>query len=209
MNIAILGIGKIGSTLGRKWAKTGHNVMAGVRDMNAPNAQALLTSSGDNLSLGTLDQAIAFAEIVVFAVPGTAVASIVEAHAGAIDGKIIIDATNNIGATEMSGIGTFTAQTPTAKVFRAFNTLGWENFAEPQFGNLQADLFYCGPDEPQTRQAVERLIADIGLNPMYVGGLEQVQLLDAVVRLWFSLAVGQKLGRHLAFKVLTSPGVSS
>jgi predicted dinucleotide-binding enzyme len=194
MNIAILGIGKIGSTLGRKWAKTGHNVMAGVRDMNAPNAQALLTSSGDNLSLGTLDQAIAFAEIVVFAVPGTAVASIVEAHAGAIDGKIIIDATNNIGATEMSGIGTFTAQTPTAKVFRAFNTLGWENFAEPQFGNLQA---------------VERLIADIGLNPMYVGGLEQVQLLDAVVRLWFSLAVGQKLGRHLAFKVLTSPGVSS
>lgn len=208
MEVAVLGIGNIGSTLARKWAKAGHEVMAGVRDVNAPKAKAFLTPGDANLSLGTLEQAIHFGEIVLFAIPGAAVEAVVAAHARELDGKIIIDATNNVGADEMSGLGAFTAHTPTAKVFRAFNTLGWENFAEPKFGQLQADLFYCGPDETPARQAVERLIADIGLNPMYVGGLEQVPLLDALTRLWFSLAMGQKMGRHLAFKVLTTAGPS-
>jgi predicted dinucleotide-binding enzyme len=158
--------------------------------------------------MGTLEQAIAFGEIVVFAVPGAAMEPIVAAHAGALAGKIIIDATNNIGAADISSIGAFMAHTPTARVFRAFNTLGWENFAEPQFGPLQADLFYCGPDEAPARPAVEQLIQDILLNPIYIGGLEQVPVLDGVLRLWFSLAVGQKMGRHLAFKVLT-PASSS
>jgi predicted dinucleotide-binding enzyme len=208
MEVAVLGIGNIGSILARKWAKAGHEVMAGVRDVNAPKAKAFLAPGDANLSLGTPEQAIAFGEVVLFAIPGAAVAAVIAAYAAELDGKIIIDATNNMGAGEMSGLEIFTARTPRAKVFRAFNSLGWENFAEPQFGQLQADLFYCGPDEAPARQAVERLIADIGLNPVYVGGLEQAPLLDALTRLWFSLAVGQKMGRHLAFKVLRPTGPS-
>jgi 8-hydroxy-5-deazaflavin:NADPH oxidoreductase len=46
------------------------------------------------------------------------------------------------------------------------------------------------------------LIADIGLGPVYLGGVEQVGVVDSLLGLWFALAVGQGKGRHLAFKVL-------
>jgi 8-hydroxy-5-deazaflavin:NADPH oxidoreductase len=203
MNVAVLGSGNIGGTLGQKWASAGHHIMYGVRDVQAPKAQALLASSTANIAIDTLASAIAFGEVVVFAVPSSAVDAVVDAHAPALADKIIIDATNNIGADTMSHLPTFAARTPTASVFRAFNYLGWENFAAPQFGTLQADLFYCGPDVPQARQVVEQLISDIGLRPVRVGGAERVQLLDGLLRLWFTLAVEQQMGRHLAFKLLT------
>lgn len=46
------------------------------------------------------------------------------------------------------------------------------------------------------------LISDVGLRPVYLGGAEQMGLLDSIASLWFALAFGQKKGRHLAFKVL-------
>jgi hypothetical protein len=39
------------------------------------------------------------------------------------------------------------------------------------------------------------------LRPVYVGE-DQEELLDAVFRLWIALAVGQKRGRRLAFRLL-------
>ncbi len=132
--------------------------------------------------------------------PGRAVESIITAHASTLNRKIILDATNNVGAAEMSAVPILTTRTPQAQVMRAFNTLGWENFAQPVMSGLQADLFYCGPDDATARRAAEQLIADVGLRPVYVGGLEQVAVLDNLTRLWFVLS--QKMGRHLAFKLL-------
>ncbi|HJZ48895.1 MAG TPA: NAD(P)-binding domain-containing protein [Roseiflexaceae bacterium] len=208
MKVAVLGIGNIGGTLSRKWARAGHEVMCGVRDVQSPKAQAFLASGEANLAIDTLDRAIAFGEVVVFAVPGSTVEAIVSAQAPALAGKIIIDATNNMRADALSSLAVFAARTPTSKVFRAFNYLGWENFAEPHFGDLQADLLYCGPDEPQARQAVEGLIADIGLRPLRLGDADHAHLLDALLRVWFALATEQHMGRHLAFKVLTPSDAS-
>ncbi len=102
----------------------------------------------------------------------------------------------------MNSLATFATHTPSAQVVRAFNSLGWENFANPQFGSVQADLFYCGPSGVAQAQA-EQLIADVGLRPVWVGGPEQAPLVDAIAGLWFALALGQRRGRHLAFKLLT------
>ena len=76
--------------------------------------------------------------------------------------RIIIDATNNVRAADMSNVDLLTASSPRAKEFRAFNSLGWENFAQPQDGAIQADLFYCGPDEADVRSAVEQLVGMSG-----------------------------------------------
>ena len=72
-------------------------------------------------------------------------------------------------------------------------SLGWENFADPVLGGIQADLFYAGPDGP-TRPTMERLIGEVGLRPVSVGGPEQVVVVDAVASLWFALALGQRKG---------------
>lgn len=202
MKIAIVGAGNIGRTLGRKWTQAGRTVVFGVRDVANQETQALLAEAGGNASADIVANAIRQGDVVVFAIPGAAVAETVAANAAALDGKILIDAANKFGTSEISSVATITANAPAARVFRAFNSLGWENLAEPRFGDVQADLMYCGPDD-ETRAVVEEMIADVGLHPVYVGGLDQVELVDNLGALWVALAFGQGKGRRLAFKVLT------
>jgi hypothetical protein len=83
---------------------------------------------------------------------------------------------------------------------RAFNSLGWENFANPRLGGVQIDLFYCG--EQSSRLLVEQLIGEVGLRPVYIGNLDTVAIVDGLTRLWFALSMGQGHGRRIAFKML-------
>lgn len=200
MNIAVLGAKIIGSTLARKWTQARHNVMFGVRSVDNPETQALARAL--NATVGTVANAITFGEVIVFAIPGQAMGETIQAHAAALNGKIVIDAANRMSGGAMNSAADFAAHAPAAQVYRAFNSLGWENFENPVFGNLQADLFYCGP-AGAGQDKVEALIRAVGLRPMCVGDLRQVGLVDAIGSLWFALAFGQGIGRHLAFKVLT------
>ena len=45
-------------------------------------------------------------------------------------------ATNRIGAPVANAAAQLAAAVPTARYVRAFNTLGWENFAEPVFDGV-------------------------------------------------------------------------
>jgi len=201
MRIGILGAKTIGGTLGRKWAQAGHSVMFGVRNPQNPDVQALVQELGGASAGGAAD-AIAFGDVVVFAIPGQAMEATIAEHAAALVGKTVIDAANKVGAATMNSLEAFTTHAPSAQVFRAFNSLGWENFANPQFGGVQADLFYCGPSGAAQAQ-VEQLIAEVGLRAIWVGGPEQTPTVDAIASLWFALALKQGRGRHLAFKLLT------
>ena len=200
MKVAVLGAKIIGSTLGRKWARAGHEVMFGVRNMDNPEVQALAQELG--ATVGTLSNAITFGDVVVFAIPGGAMDETIQAHAGALGSKIVIDAANRMGGAVMNSAAAFAAYAPAAKVYRAFNSLGWKSFENPRFGDVQADLFCCGPGG-ETQLLMEKLIRDVGLRPVRLGDLSQVHLVDMVGSLWFALAFGQGMGRQLAFKVLT------
>ena len=197
MRVAVIGAGNIGATIGRAWLPA-HQVSFGVRSaagyQELAAAGATVTSPAD---------AVSSAEAVLLAVPGGAVADALAAIAGGLAGKIVIDATNSMGGGgPMNSQQAIAEAAPDALYFRAFNTLGWENFAQPEFaGGERADLFYAGPDGPP-RQAVEALITDVGLRPVWVGGLDQVETVDAVARLWFAVALGRQHGRHTAFRTL-------
>jgi predicted dinucleotide-binding enzyme len=203
LTIAVLGAGNIGGTLGRKWAGAGHRVAFGVNDPNGKHAQALRSDLGDKVTIGSVAQALGSnPDVVVMALPGAAMDAAIAQYADQLDGRIILDTANRMGGGPMNSFATFQQRTPRARLFRAFNTLGWENLADPEFEGGPADLFYCGSDGDD-RTVVEQLITDIGLRPMYLGGVEQVGLVDTVGRLWLALALGQGKGRRLAFKVLT------
>jgi predicted dinucleotide-binding enzyme len=199
MKITVLGTGNVGGTLGKKWAAAGHNVTFGVRDVNAEKVQTLLAES--DVQAASIAEAIAASDIIVFAIPGTAVAEIVTNNKTALNSKIIIDATNKIREAEMSSFAVFTEHTPQANLFRVFNSLGWEVFANPTFNGETADHFYCG-DSGAAQDSVHQLITDIGLRPIYIGGRDQLGVVDNLVRLYFALALGQGYGRHVAFKTL-------
>ena len=202
MKVAVLGARIIGSTLGRKWARAGHEVMFGVRNVDNPEVQALVAELGNRASAGTVGQAIAFGDVVVCAIPGVAMDETIQAHAQALNGKIVIDPANRPDNSARNSLPTFTTYAPGAKVYRAFNNLGWQNFENPQFGDIQADLFYCGP-AGDAQAVVEQLIVDVGLRPVRVGDLDQIQLVDLMGLIWRALASGRGMGRHLAFKLLT------
>ncbi len=201
MKITVLGSGNIGGTLGRKWAGAGHDVVFGVRDAGSPKVRALLDSIKGTATARAVADALAFGDVVLFATPWSAVAGVVETGGGVLNGKVVIDATNNFGGPVVNNVTTISAKAPAANVFRAFNSLGWENLQNPRFGEIQADLFYCGPDN-RARPLVEGLIEDVGLRPVWVGDLDQVQLVDNIGMLWVTLAFRRGMGRNLAFKAL-------
>ena len=186
MKIAVIGAGNIGGTLGSKWADAGHEVVYGVRSSSAPGTAAVA-------------DAVAGAEVVLLAVPGPAAREVLASLGSALAGKVVIDATNDIqGAGKLHALDELADG---AHPVRAFNTLGWENFADPVFDGVAADLFYAA-EEGHTKDVADRLIAEIGLNPVWLGGVESFDLVDSLTRLWFTLALQRKLGRRLAFKML-------
>lgn len=200
--IAVLGAGNIGRTLGKKWSEAGHKLHFGVNDPAGKNSQLVHAEFGDRATVGTIEEVLQRQpDVVLIALPGTAVEGVAQQYAARLDGRIIIDASNRVGEDSMHNLGYFQQHTSRAQLYRAFNSLGWENFAEPDFKGTQADLFYCGT-EGTTRTIVEQLITEVGLRPIYLGGVEQVGVLDSVAALWFALVFGQKKPRHIAFKVL-------
>ena len=201
MDIAVIGAGSVGLALARAWQNAGLRVTIAVRDPEADRYEAVWTE----FAIGTIEETVPQAAATLLAVPGAALPELLSARAAVLDGRLLLDATNAMGGVHLHQVALLQASLPQARVYRAFNTLGWENYTTPGFdvaGTLvPADLFFCGPDGADLPQ-VEQLISAVGLHPVRIGDLDAVNLLDGVTRLWFALAVGQGHGRHLAFRVL-------
>ncbi len=197
MKIAIIGAGNIGRAVGRQWQAAGHTVTFGVRDLERAQAQPDLAGA----AVATVAAAVAASAVVLVAVPSGAVGELAAALGDALNDKVVIDATNDFGAPVMNALPTLQALAPGAQLVRAFNSLGWENFAQPRIGDVQLDLLYCSA-AGAAQSVAEELIAAAGLRPVRVGGLEQAALVDVVGALWGALVFGQGHSRRLAFKVL-------
>ena len=163
--------------------------------------QALVAKGAGRANAAVVADCVEDAEVVLFAIPTGVLGSTVNRIGSDLNGKILIDATNRVGEMPMHQLDLLRQAAPDSPLFRAFSNLGWENFAEPEINGEQIDLFYCG-DSGRSQQVVDGLIGEIGLRPIYLGGVEQAGIVDALTRLWFNLALQQGLGRHLAFKMM-------
>jgi predicted dinucleotide-binding enzyme len=197
--IAVIGAGNVGTTIGRALARAGHAVTFGVRDPGSPTTRERLSDDGVDLPTATVADAVAGAPALVVAVPGASVPGLVADLGDRLAGKVVLDATNDMGGSPLHHLDVYPDG---AEVYRAFNTLGWENMAEPAFPGGRATMFYCGPDSA-SRPLVDRLIADVGLEPVYLGGTDQTDLLDGLTRVWFALAFARGYGRRVALRLLT------
>ncbi len=202
MHIAIVGTGNVGGALARHLARAGHQVVLGVRDPGEGRVSALVFELEAGARAAGVEEAVAAADVVVFAIPGAAMAALVRTVAGVLEGKVVVDATNQMGAAPPSAVAAIRAAAPGAQVARAFNSLGFENVADPRFGDVVADMLYCSEDG-RAREATEELISACGLRPVRVGDLAALPIVDGLLGLWAALAFSQRMGRNLAFKVLT------
>lgn len=195
MHVAVIGTGFIGGTLGRAFARAGHATVFGSR---TPGTDSVVQDSG--ATTAPIGDAVAQADIVVLAVPAAAVEDLLVAHGAALAGKLLVDAANNVRGRVAHHADAVARHAPGARYARAFNTLGGENIADPDFHGTPADMFYSAPESD--RAALDTLISAVGLHPVYVGDGQQ-DTVDGVLRLWFALAIGQGHGRQLAFHTLT------
>jgi predicted dinucleotide-binding enzyme len=191
MDIAVVGTGFIGGILGRSLAQKGHEVVFGSRNPRDDDVAA-----GSSASVKPVGDAVAAAEVVILAVPGTAVAELAAEHGEALSGKLVIDATNKMGDPVANSRAALPGD---IRYARAFNTLGGENLADPVFADGPADMFFSAPGPD--RKTVETVIEAVGLRPVYVGADEEA-IVDNLFRLWIALAIGQGRGRRLALRLL-------
>jgi 8-hydroxy-5-deazaflavin:NADPH oxidoreductase len=189
MRIAVIGTGNIGGTLGERWRAAGHDVTYGSRSAGKPGP-------GGSAVVSVAD-ALAGAEVVLLAVPGPAVSEVISANGAGLAGKVVIDAVNRRGEDALNSRADLEANAPGARYVRAFNTLGWENFADPLAGT---QLFFAA--DPQARDAAEELIRVLGIEPVYLGDADAQAAVDGLMWLWF--AVMQRSGnRKVAFRMIS------
>jgi 8-hydroxy-5-deazaflavin:NADPH oxidoreductase len=181
MRIGIVGAGKIGGNCARQFAKGGHEVMLSGRD---PSKLEPLAAEIGDASVGTPAEAAEFGEVVVFAVPWDGFDDAVSS-AGDLDGKIIIDTTNQYGSSEMPAEGQTAAsfhaeRVDGARYTKSFNTLTSTFQAEvasrPEPERVVQ--WVCG-DDVVDKQVVMGLIADAGYAPIDIGRNEDAAVMEA------------------------------
>jgi predicted dinucleotide-binding enzyme len=185
MRIGIIGAGHIGNNAGRLFAAAGHEVLFSfARDPQELSARA--EAAGPRAHAGTPREAVAFGEVVMLSVPWRTIDEALT-QAGSLDGKIVIDTTNQFGTggvIELPG-GVSAAEynakrIPGARVVKAYNTLtaGFQAEAAGRTGPDRVVMFYAGEDD-EAKQVVAQLIEDSGFTAVDMGGWDTVKYIEA------------------------------
>jgi 8-hydroxy-5-deazaflavin:NADPH oxidoreductase len=169
VRIGVIGGGRVGSALAASWRDRGHEVAVSTRT--------------------TLGETAADAEVVVLALPATAVSEAL-AETGSLEGKVLLDATNNVSGGP-SGLE-IAALAPAARYVKAFNTI-FSTFMHDTPPNPGAACVYCG-DDASANGIVAQLIADVGLDPVDVGGSEATPWIEGFFRVVLALGYAQGRG---------------
>lgn len=190
MDIAIIGAGNVGSALARSLTAAGHSVT--VTATKEESARQVAEETGARAVLDNRE-AVGGAEVVVLAVPGDALDDLAEELGGAVDGKVVVDATNRMDMEDPSVTmdGTSNAEQvqaalPNARVVKAFNTAFAARQADPELDGTAVDLFVAG-DEEEAKRTVIELAGGIGFRPIDAGSLGMARALEAMATLLISV----------------------
>jgi predicted dinucleotide-binding enzyme len=203
MILAILGAGHVGGALATGWARAGHTVVLGVRDVAAPDVQALCATS-DRITAAGVAEAALQADVIVLATPPEAVLALAPQFGDVAD-KVLIDATNAVRTRPEPyphAAAALKALTNARHVVKCFNTTGYENMADPRYGGTALDMFVAG-ESTHGKAVATRLALDLGFAACYdFGGDDRIGLLEQLALCWINLALFQQHGRGIGFKVV-------
>ncbi|HET6866667.1 MAG TPA: NADPH-dependent F420 reductase [Solirubrobacteraceae bacterium] len=183
MKIGVIGAGRIGGNCARQAVKGGHEVMLSF-SRDPATLDALATELGPRASVGTPADAVAFAEVVIFAVPWDAIPDAL-AEAGDLGAKVVVDTTNQFGSGAMPEVGETAAafnarRMPGARYVKSFNTLtsGFQEQAADRVGADRVVQWVCG-DDSDAKALVSGLIEDMGYVPVDLGGTGTCAVMEA------------------------------
>lgn len=203
MNIAIIGTGNVGGALAQGLNKAGHRIRLGVRDLENFKGKDLLQAAPE-ITVHPVREAADASEVIILAAPAQAAAQVAQ-QLGNVSGKIVIDTMNGVFMRPEGFANTtdaILANCNTPDVVKCFNSTGFENMLDPRYGDQAADMFVAG-DSVRGKAVATELARDLGFGEVWdFGGLDKVSLLEQFALSWINLAIMQKNGRNMAFKVL-------
>ena len=209
--IGVVGSGQVGKVLADGFLKHGYEVMRGSRD---PSKLAdWKKGAGPKAQVGSSADAARFGEIVVLAVKGTAAEETIAELAGALDAKIVLDATNPIADRPPTNgvLAYFTGpndslmerlqkRAPKARFVKAFNSVGNAFMINPKLAS-KPSMFICGNDsgaKEQTRAILDKF----GWETEDMGSMEAARAIEPLCMLWCIPGLLRNDWGNRAFKLL-------
>lgn len=203
--LAVIGAGNVGSALGLAWQKAGYQVTFGVKD--AASAKAAKLAEKAEVTFAPIPEAIAKAEVIILALPAMAVTSVAPLLVGT--DKVVIDATNTVMGDVSGHKNAFDylmAHCNISHLVKCFNSTGAENMANPAYtvnGEVVKLDMFCAGDSAEGKAIATELALAAGFGTCYdFGGNDKVELLEKFALAWINLAIFQKHGREMGFKLL-------
>ena len=202
--VSIIGAGGMAAAISGLAAKAGHTVE--VMSRNSAKARALAGQLGAGATTGTFGAAPA-GDIVILAIPYSAVLDVVKQYGEELAGKLLVDITNPVdsgftgfvtpedsfGAQEIAK-----AAPADADVVKAFNTQFAHVLAAGPAEGHPLDVFIAG-DDAEAKARVSAFIESLGLRPMDTGPLLMARTLEHVCLL--SLGLVAHSFKHTNFSI--------
>jgi 8-hydroxy-5-deazaflavin:NADPH oxidoreductase len=183
MRIGVIGPGRIGGNVARQAIKAGHEVMLSFSRDPAKLEQAA-AELGARASAGSPREAVAFGDLVVLSVPWSVIPEALE-QMGSLDGRLVVDTTNQFGSGPMPADGQTAAQFNAsrmtgARYVKSFNTLtaGFQAEAADRRGAERVVQWVCG-DDRDAKARVSALIDAMGYVAVDLGSTAECAVMEA------------------------------
>jgi predicted dinucleotide-binding enzyme len=190
--VGIIGDGNVGSALARGTTRAGYDVKA----------------VGNNAS--AVRETAAWADLVILAVPYSAIDDVVKTTGSALAGKTLVDVTNVLDASRNLAVGHTTSgaeelqkKLPKTRVLKAFNMVFAQHMDTGRLGNQPLTAFVAG-DDAAAKAAVLELARGIGFDAVDAGPLRNARHLEPLGFLNIQLGYVLKMGPQIGFKRLHS-----
>ena len=202
--IGIIGSGAMGGPMGLLWAEAGHEILYSSR--NPDQLMELVRDAAPRASAGYADAAAFFGEVILLAVPPSAIQQIGEDYGHLMRGKVVIDISNpradrdGVAITEEwleMGTGLAMAQyLPGVRFVKAFNTLGSRMLGNPMSDGQRIGIPIASDDQGAIEIAAG-LARDLGFDPVVVGPLARAKEFDRGSPIWVTGASAQEIRETL------------
>ena len=185
--IGIIGSGNIGRGLAIHLSRTGYPVLL-ANSRGPESLEELVSSIGGSLKAGELKDTIQQSDIIFIAAPWISLENLAKEFAG-YDGKIIVDATNNIisvspfrlADVDNKSTGEFvSALFPAQKIVKAFNTLAAATLAEPTISTAGKTAILISGNDTEAKNQVSMIAEAMGFAPIDIGTFKEAGKLQDV-----------------------------
>jgi 8-hydroxy-5-deazaflavin:NADPH oxidoreductase len=188
LTTAIIGVGNIGSPLARHLVGGGEPVVLAARDKT--RAETLTQELGQLARAGSVEDAIAGADVVVFAVWLDTIKELTATYARLLDNKVVVDPSNPLGFDEkgqmmrtlpdrQSSGSVVDATLPAgAHYVKAFGTLTADALSAAANREPRRAVLFYATDDDVAATTIERLIRAAGFEPLKAGGVADAGRLE-------------------------------